>query len=366
MKTYYQFLGIDEDADEEEIRAAYRKCMLRIHPDLHPDDTDAQELAQRLNAAFQTLVDDEAREKYDESLQRQRDLETQHAADSTENPREVAGESEAATAFRGRPQNSGKKKNAAKSTKKGEQQKEAAKRKFRTKRKSFERSLAARIFSKVIPVVFGLGAAGVIILVLWMMANGTHPLDLLSPQKTALRPDELVVELGEQDGETDASDSDVASVASEADSTQEGSVPADEVPPDEVPPDEVSADELSADDMIANDMIASDAMKTAASEVIGTGAGVSDISSALELEDEPEGVAKVEPIDQGPIGISNPSTDATLIAAGTISDDDAQLAVDRLAPEAERHPKPTDRERSEAPKAGRDALQRPLSRSEVA
>ncbi|WP_407717618.1 J domain-containing protein, partial [Floccifex porci] len=39
----YRVLGIDKNATEEEIKKAYRKKAKECHPDLHPDDPDAQQ-----------------------------------------------------------------------------------------------------------------------------------------------------------------------------------------------------------------------------------------------------------------------------------------------------------------------------------
>lgn len=39
---YYQILGIDEQATEEQVKQAYRKLAKQYHPDLHPDDAKAE------------------------------------------------------------------------------------------------------------------------------------------------------------------------------------------------------------------------------------------------------------------------------------------------------------------------------------
>jgi len=70
--TFYEILGVPEDASEEEIHKAYRKAILSAHPDLHQDDPDAARRARELNAAFEVLSDVEARRKYDAKLRRQR------------------------------------------------------------------------------------------------------------------------------------------------------------------------------------------------------------------------------------------------------------------------------------------------------
>ncbi len=203
MKTYYQFLGVDEDADEDEIRAAYRRCMLKIHPDLHPEDTDAQEVTQRLNAAFQTLLDHESREKYDESLQRQRELESQPSPDTTEIP---TGD-DRASAFRSRahPSSAPGPKQPSRSKKAG---KAGKPRKLNNKKRSYQRGLLASAFAKLLPISVGLGSAGIVVLLLLWIIKGQHPLDLLQPPKTALKPEDLVVDFGETDTPANTSEAD--------------------------------------------------------------------------------------------------------------------------------------------------------------
>lgn len=62
---YYKVLGINKTASLEEIKAAYRKLARKLHPDLNPDDKDANRKFQQLNEANEVLSDPEKRKKYD-------------------------------------------------------------------------------------------------------------------------------------------------------------------------------------------------------------------------------------------------------------------------------------------------------------
>jgi curved DNA-binding protein len=63
---YYQTLGIDKKASEKDIKNAYRKLARKYHPDLNPNDTEANKKFQQLNEANEVLSDPEKRKKYDQ------------------------------------------------------------------------------------------------------------------------------------------------------------------------------------------------------------------------------------------------------------------------------------------------------------
>lgn len=63
---YYKVLGIDKTASPEEIKKAYRKLARKYHPDLNPNDKEANKLFQQINEANEALSDPEKRKKYDE------------------------------------------------------------------------------------------------------------------------------------------------------------------------------------------------------------------------------------------------------------------------------------------------------------
>jgi len=66
--TYYDILGVPEDASQEEIREAYRKLAFRWHPDRHGGDPWAEERFKQIAAAYSVLRDPQSRAEYDARL----------------------------------------------------------------------------------------------------------------------------------------------------------------------------------------------------------------------------------------------------------------------------------------------------------
>ncbi len=64
-KDYYQILGVSRNADEKEIKSAFRKLARKYHPDVNPGDKAAEEKFKQINEAYQVLSDPEKRAAYD-------------------------------------------------------------------------------------------------------------------------------------------------------------------------------------------------------------------------------------------------------------------------------------------------------------
>ena len=63
---YYKILGVDKKSSQDDIKKAYRKLARKYHPDLNPDDKEANNMFQQVNEANEVLNDPEKRKKFDE------------------------------------------------------------------------------------------------------------------------------------------------------------------------------------------------------------------------------------------------------------------------------------------------------------
>lgn len=64
-KDYYNILGVDKNADEKQIKSAYRKLALKFHPDRNPNNKDAEEKFKDISEAYRILSDKDLRQRYD-------------------------------------------------------------------------------------------------------------------------------------------------------------------------------------------------------------------------------------------------------------------------------------------------------------
>src|SRR5438445_13636570 len=64
-RDYYEVLGIARNATGEEVKRAYRKLAVKVHPDKNPDDPRAEEKFKELGEAYDVLMDADKRAAYD-------------------------------------------------------------------------------------------------------------------------------------------------------------------------------------------------------------------------------------------------------------------------------------------------------------
>ncbi len=65
-RDYYEVLGVDRSASEDQIKKAYRKMAKQYHPDLNPGDKEAETKFKEVNEAYEVLSDSGKKAKYDQ------------------------------------------------------------------------------------------------------------------------------------------------------------------------------------------------------------------------------------------------------------------------------------------------------------
>ncbi len=65
-RDYYEVLGVQKGASEDEIKKGYRRMAKEYHPDLHPGDKDAEAKFKEVNEAYEVLSDSQKKARYDQ------------------------------------------------------------------------------------------------------------------------------------------------------------------------------------------------------------------------------------------------------------------------------------------------------------
>jgi len=65
-EDYYKILGVGKDSTADEIKKAYRKLALKLHPDKNPGNKEAEEKFKKINEAYAVLSDPAKRKEYDQ------------------------------------------------------------------------------------------------------------------------------------------------------------------------------------------------------------------------------------------------------------------------------------------------------------
>lgn len=65
-RDYYEVLGVQKGASDDEIKKAYRKVAKKYHPDLHPGDKEAEAKFKEVGEAYEVLSDSQKRQRYDQ------------------------------------------------------------------------------------------------------------------------------------------------------------------------------------------------------------------------------------------------------------------------------------------------------------
>ena len=65
-RDYYEVLGVNRDASDQDIRKAYRRLAMKYHPDRNPDNAKAEDQFKEAKEAYEILSDADKRAAYDQ------------------------------------------------------------------------------------------------------------------------------------------------------------------------------------------------------------------------------------------------------------------------------------------------------------
>jgi curved DNA-binding protein len=86
-KDYYKVLGVNKSASQAEIKKAYKKLARKYHPDVNPNDKDAEARFKEINEAYQVIGKEDNRKKYDQFGQDWKHADEFNRAQSQGSPR---------------------------------------------------------------------------------------------------------------------------------------------------------------------------------------------------------------------------------------------------------------------------------------